>query len=298
MLFVLRRAGLRCGSSALRRASTAAHASMPAAARVPVLSAGEVSRYRADGFVVPEAFQLPEDEVARLRQTLDALIEANPGVRPEHLINAHLDGDGQGSADNVFFELARDPRILDVVEALIGPDIVLWGCHIFCKPAGTGMEVPWHQDGHYWPMDPLATCTVWVAIDESDAENGCLRVVPGSHREHFEHARDERKGLALNERAAVSAEIEARAVDLVLRPGQLSAHDVHILHASEPNRSDRRRAGVALRYMPASSHFRRDVGAEDGKGGRGLSVDFADRPIWLVRGRDASGRNDFERGHR
>ena len=65
--------------------------------------------------------------------------------------------------------------------------MILWGCHVFCKPAGDGYATPWHQDGHYWPIRPLANCTVWVALEESTIENGCLRVIPRSHRDKVLH---------------------------------------------------------------------------------------------------------------
>ncbi len=131
-----------------------------------------VGRYRTQGYLVPE-WRLSEPRVQRLRAALERLLRNNPGVRPEKLVSAHLSGHGGAAnaegvhGDDEFMLLARDPQILDMVEALIGPDIVLWGCHVFCKPAGDGHETPWHQDGHYWPIRPLANCTVWVALDES-----------------------------------------------------------------------------------------------------------------------------------
>lgn len=105
---------------------------------------------------------------------------------------------GEGvSGDDVFLDIARHDGILDLVEQLIGPDIILWGCQAFCKPPGDGMEVPWHQDGQYWPIRPLATCTVWIAIDDSVVENGCLRVIPKSHYEKtlFSHLKEDRTNI-------------------------------------------------------------------------------------------------------
>ena len=139
------------------------------------LSEAEIEAYRGQGYLIPE-FRLSQEKVAALQTTLNEAIAANPGVRPEHLVSIHVQGkNAEGVVgSNAFLDLARDPDILDLVEAVMGPDIVLWGCHLFCKPAGDGLEVPWHQDGHYWPIRPLATCTVWVALEASDAENGCL----------------------------------------------------------------------------------------------------------------------------
>ena len=136
--------------------------------------------------------------------------------------------------------------ILDAVEQLIGPDIVRWGCQAFCKPGKDGMEVPWHQDGHYWPIDPLATCTVWIAIDESVLENGCLRVIPGSHRnaDLLPHGTEDRTDVVLNQKVRDGEFDSTQAVDVELQAGQMSLHDVFMIHGSNANRSDRRRAGL------------------------------------------------------
>ncbi len=262
------------------------------------VSDDEVARYRRDGVLVPD-YRLPAAKLALLRAALDQVLAENPGVRPEQLVSAHIAGKNREGVRGhaAFFEIARDPEILDLVAALIGDDIILWGCHIFCKPGGDGLEVPWHQDGHYWPIRPLATCTAWLALDDSTVENGCLRVIPGSHRSKtlYPHLREDRAGLALNRAIEADCMDEAEALDVELEAGQLSLHDVHIIHGSNPNRSAKRRAGVAIRYMPATSHFDRalfEPGAQTG-----LHIDVASRPLWLLRGTDRSGRNDFSIGH-
>ncbi|MEM0990892.1 MAG: phytanoyl-CoA dioxygenase family protein [Pseudomonadota bacterium] len=259
------------------------------------LTAAEAQTYRDQGYVIPE-WRLPADRVAALQTALDDALAANPGVRPEHLVSIHVKGknaEGVVGSD-AFLGLARDPDILDLVQGCIGPDIVLWGCHLFCKPAGEGLEVPWHQDGHYWPIRPLATCTVWVALERSDRENGCLRVIPGSHQpaELQEHLREE--GGALTQRLGDDAFDEADAVDVELEPGQMSLHDVYMIHGSNRNASPRRRAGLAIRYMPASSLFDREIFKRSDSSG--FTVDFTTRPLWLVRGQDRAG-NDFIAGH-
>ena len=263
------------------------------------LSAQEIAHYQAEGYVVPQ-FRLPAARVAQMRDALDALIRANPGVRPEKLVSAHIEGDnGEGVRGNrEFLDLAMDPEIVELVSGVIGDDVILWGCHVFCKPAEEGFETPWHQDGHYWPIRPLANCTVWVALEESTIENGCLRVIPRSHQGHVlhEHLHEDRNDLTLNQRMAAGSFDEASAVDLELQPSQMSLHDVYMIHGAKANTSARRRTGVALRYMPGTSVFERDLRPADGK--TGVAVNFAQRPLWLLRGVDRSGRNDFEVGHR
>ena len=139
-------------------------------------------------------------------------------VRPEKLVSAHVEGDnGEGVRGSAgFLELARDPEIVELVSGVIGEDVILWGCHVFCKPPVDGYETPWHQDGHYWPIRPLATCTVWVALEASDRGNGCLRVIPGSHaaRQLHEHLHEDRNDLTLNQRMAAGSFDENEAVDV------------------------------------------------------------------------------------
>jgi len=169
---------------------------------------------------------------------------------------------------------------------------------VFCKPPLDGYETPWHQDGHYWPIRPLATCTVWVALEESKVENGCLRVIPGSHRAQrlYDHLHEDRPDLTLTQRMAPGTFDEGSAVDVELEPGEMSLHDVYMIHGARANTSAKRRTGVALRYMPSTSLFDRTLKPMDGK--TGVAVNFAQRPLWLLRGVDRCGKNDFTAGHR
>lgn len=263
-----------------------------------MLSEAEVAHYHQQGFLVPD-FQLPPDRIARLRDALDRVIAANPHKRPEQLVSVHIsENNAEGvTGDGEFMAVCRDEAILDIVAQLIGPDIILWGCQAFCKPPGDGMEVPWHQDGHYWPIRPLATCTLWLAIDDSVVENGCLRLIPGSHRSRslLGHLKEDREDLVLNQRVADGEFDEGTAVDIELEAGQMSLHDVYMIHGSNPNRSARRRAGLAIRYMPSTSVFCRDSSSDGASAG--YAVYFSNRPIWLLRGEDQTGENDFVIGH-
>ena len=272
------------------------------------LTDDEVAFYQREGWLIPR-FQLPPAQTAAMVQALDELIRRNPGVRPEKLVSAHVErsgGDGENSEGQnsegvrgvaAFLHLAQDPQIIELVSQVIGDDIILWGCHVFCKPAAEGYETPWHQDGHYWPIRPLATCTVWVALEDSRVSNGCLRVIPRSHlaRQSHEHLHEERQDLTLNQRLAPHTFDQSLAVDLELRAGQMSLHDVYMIHGAQPNRSPQRRTGVALRYMPSTSLFDRSLRPVDGQSG--VPVNFAQRPLWLVRGVDRHGGNDFVTGH-
>ena len=263
------------------------------------LSDAEAGHYREQGYVVP-AYRLDASWVQRMQQALDALIAANPGVRPEKLVSAHIEGRNDEGVRGVsdFLALAMHADIVDLVEQAIGPDVILWGCHVFCKPAEEGYETPWHQDGHYWPIRPLANCTVWVALEPSTRDNGCLRVIPRSHanKQLHPHLHEDRSDLTLNQRMAEGSFDDNEAVDIELAPGQMSMHDIYMIHGAQANRSGVRRTGVALRYMPGSSLFDRSLKPSDGQ--TGVPVSFATRPLWLLRGADRTGRNDFDVGHR
>ncbi len=262
------------------------------------LTRNEIELYSREGFLIPR-YRLEEQRVAELRDALDRVIKANPGVRPEQLVSAHIKTPASEgvTGDDVFMDLAREEGLIEIVSQLIGPDVILWGCQVFCKPGGDGMEVPWHQDGHYWPIRPLATCTAWIAIDDSMVDNGCLRVIPRSHhqRELFEHCKEDRTDIVLNQRVADGQFDPAAAVDVELQAGQVSLHDAYLVHGSNPNQSTRRRAGIAIRYMPGSSHFKRELLTPSAD--VSYTIDFSERPLWLLRGKDRTGRNDFSVGH-
>ena len=257
------------------------------------LDPDEIAHYEREGYVIPR-WRLPGALLKQMRADLDDLLAANPTLGRDSMVCPHIvHGGTQGlRGDACWLEHARIPDVLDLVEQLIGPDFLLWGTTVFGKPAGTGKRIPWHQDGEYWPIRPLATCTAWIALDDATLENGCLRVIPGSHRERRvrHHQQNDSPALALNQELDASEYNEREAADICLEAGQISLHDVYLVHGSEPNMSAKRRAGFACRYMPTTSVFDRALGAELQK--RSGRVDFATRPLVMMRGVDRSGAND------
>lgn len=259
-----------------------------------MLSQTEIESYKRDGYVIPAAFRLAEDECEVLREGLDQVLAKNPGVPPDRLINVHLNGKPPYGAQGFtgFEVLSRDERILDMVEQVAGPDLILWLTHLFCKPPVKGREVPWHQDGQYWPIRPHATCTVWLALDDVDRENGAMRVIPGSHKQGtYRHRTDLSPNLTLNQVAENEQFDESEARYIELKTGQVSLHDIDILHGSAANTSGRRRAGLALRYLPTTAWFRRDLQMPSAK------LDWGLLPLSLVRGVNRNEGNDLEVGH-
>jgi phytanoyl-CoA hydroxylase len=250
-----------------------------------MLTQTEISRYHRDGQITAPV-QLPEQTVREIRHNMEGYFARQPGADQDYAANL-ID------KDLSWLKYAQMPQILDTVSALIGDDIIVWGSALFAKKAIGGKATPWHQDGHYWPIRPLATVTAWIAIDDVNTDNGCLRVLPGSHESKtlFAHDRDDSGEGILNQALDIDRHDFQPARDVVLPPGAFSIHDVYLVHGAEPNNSGRRRGGLVFRYMPASSVFDRGLAAEQV---RAMGVpDISKRHLYLVRGVDRSGKNDI-----
>lgn len=252
-----------------------------------MLTPDQVKQYHRDGFVTPD-YRIPDQMLDDIRAAHARLVERYPEFND--YCSALL------AYDTWYLTVARIPEILDMVEQVMGADIALWNCSFFAKPARVGTKTPWHQDGEYWPIDPLATCTVWIAVDASTPENGCLKVIPGSHRSRrlATHEKNDAPGLALNLELAATEFDESEAVDIVLEPGQISLHDVYLYHGSEANRSAQSRRGMTLRFMPTTSVYRHDQPTRFQREG---PLVMSERTIFLMRGVDRSGENDFRVRH-
>jgi len=149
------------------------------------------------------------------------------------------------------YELATHPALLDAVEQVLGPDVMIWNTHWFPKFPGDGTYVSWHQDATYWGLSPPNVTTAWVALSSSSKENGCLRVMPGTHSGALLPQRETyapSNMLSRGQEIAVDFD-ESRALDLVLRPGEFSLHHIGIVHGSGPNTGDEPRIGLAIRYI-------------------------------------------------
>jgi ectoine hydroxylase-related dioxygenase (phytanoyl-CoA dioxygenase family) len=152
------------------------------------------------------------------------------------------------------WELATHPRILDAVEALIGPNLLLMGSHFFCKYGPTEAFVAWHQDVTYWGLEPQLAVSAWYAVDDSDAGNGCMQVIPRTHldgiRSHGKSSDSAGNLLSVNQAVEVTNEELQNVVNIELKAGEISLHHGLTLHGSPPNRSTRRRCGLAMIYLP------------------------------------------------
>src|SRR5437868_1835917 len=179
------------------------------------------------------------------------------------------------------YEIVTHPRVLDAVEGLLGPNLLAWNSNWFTKMHGEKYFVGWHQDGTYWKLNPPTVVTAWVALSLSARENGCMRVVPGTHTQPMIPQRETylpENALSRGQEIAVEVD-EREAVDLTLRPGQMSLHHIWIIHGSNANTSkDTPRIGIAIRYT------RPEVVQES-----------PEKPLaMLVRGKDTCGNFDLQ----
>ena len=208
-----------------------------------VLTPNQLASYHRDGLVFPLAV-LGEEEVAHFRSCHDEL-DRHLGPQP----TARQKGDC-----HLYFkwvcDLATHPAVLDAVEDVIGSNILIHSSTIFCKYAKDEKFVSWHQDSFYWGLSEPRLVSAWIALTDSTIENGCLRIVPGTHTRKFEHLEKPEKTNILEKGLTVSDALdESAAVDIVLRPGQMSLHHANIVHGSKPNKSMGPRIGVAVRYV-------------------------------------------------
>lgn len=174
-----------------------------------------------------------------------------PDLRPEHLHHNLL-------VDDLFIHrLVGDSRLLNIVEEFLGQNIALFAAHYIAKPPFTGQAVLWHQDGTYWPLEPMEVISIWLAATDSKVENGCMRVIPGTQNKIL-LLQDELQKVSdcknvLGSGIYPSQINDTDAVDIELNAGDVSLHNPRIVHGSNPNTSDTWRIGLTIRYIPTST---------------------------------------------
>jgi hypothetical protein len=241
------------------------------------LSPAQIEQYRREGYVFPIDC-LTLDEVRYYRSRLEDF-EREQGdtfgrlpdlVRSKsHLLFTWMD------------ELVRHPKVLDAVERIIGPNILLYHLTSWLKEPNEPSHVSWHQDGTYFGLEPAEQITAWIALTDSTPEMGCIKLLPGSHVIGQKPHRDTSvPGNLLSRGQTIEHRLDySHYVLMPLKAGQVSLHHTHVVHCSEPNRTNLRRIGIGVSYIPA--HCRR---VNDG-----VRVTAA-----LVRGRDDYGNFDPE----
>ena len=232
------------------------------------LTAEQVAAFNRDGYLKGIRIFSPQ-EMAGIREYFDKLLARTlaAGGDSYSISTAHL-------RYGRVYDLLTQPRIVACVQDLLGENVVAWGSHFFCKMPGDGKRVSWHQDASYWPLTPSKAVTAWLAIDDADAANACMRFIPGSHvLGHLTYALSENDEANVLNQTVAGVEQLAEPVLVELKAGEISIHSDLLLHGSEANQSARRRCGLTLRYCPA------DVRAGLGWNAKGV----------IVSGRDESG---------
>ncbi|NQW01524.1 MAG: phytanoyl-CoA dioxygenase family protein [Rhodospirillales bacterium] len=152
------------------------------------------------------------------------------------------------------YALATGSRVLDAVEQILGPDLLIWSSQFFIKDPGDGGFVSWHQDSTYWGLEPLTIASAWIALAPSTPESGCMQVAPGSHNlDQLPHKDTFAPGNLLSRGQEIAVDISGmETLDVVLQPGEMSLHHVALVHGSQANRSTWSRIGFVVRYIPTS----------------------------------------------
>jgi non-heme Fe2+,alpha-ketoglutarate-dependent halogenase len=232
------------------------------------LTVKEVAAFNREGYLKGIRI-FSEEEIAAIRRYFDDLLAQTlaAGGDSYSISTAHL-------RYGPVYDILTDSRIVDRVADLVGENVIAWGSHFFCKMPGDGKRVSWHQDSSYWPLTPSKAVTAWLAIDDADRGNACMRYIPGSHQfGHLTYKLSEDDEANVLNQSVVDVERFGEPVDVELKAGEISIHSDLLLHGSEANQSSRRRCGLTLRYCPA------DVRAGLGWNAKGV----------IVRGADPSG---------
>ena len=239
--------------------------------------------YDQKGFVVVRN-AIDADLADETLQHVHWLGKKHPDVRPEQLHHNLLVN------DPFMHRLVGDDRLLDIAESFIGPNIALFAAHYIAKRPGDGQAVEWHQDASYWPLEPMEVTTLWVAGTASTRENGCMRVLPGTHNQRVMKQRDlvdqDRDKFVLGTGIHPDQIDDSDAVDLELQPGDVSIHNPAIVHGSNANTSDRWRVGLTLRYIPTSTLVKKPAGEHQnlllrGEAVPGVKNAYAERPTFV-----------------
>ena len=198
---------------------------------IPVLEPDEVQNFRSEFF---SFYAKNERRISQLA----------PRERYSVLSETH-------TSQEWVYRLAAHRRVLDMVEAILGPNLLIWGSHWFTKMPGDKTYVSWHQDGTYWGLHPPDVTTAWIALSESSSENGCMRVIPHTQTQGMlPQVETDAPENTLSRGQEIAVELDEKAaVDLVLLPGEMSLHHIGIVHGSKINASDKARIGIAVRYI-------------------------------------------------
>ncbi|QLE01964.1 phytanoyl-CoA dioxygenase family protein [Galbibacter sp. BG1] len=210
--------------------------------------------YTDNGYLLTGRELFSSDKFEKLKAIFEVTLEKKGNASASALDVPHFD-------DDRLFSFLMADEVLDVVEGIIGPNIGLWSSHFICKEPFTGKRTPWHEDSAYWEgrFDSFdKVVTVWLAIDESTKQNGCMGVVPGTHHNGFSSYKDLETETATFDSEIATNVDEEEVVWFELKPNQYSLHDSRIIHGANANTSNRRRTGFTMRYFSTDLELNKD----------------------------------------
>jgi hypothetical protein len=234
------------------------------------LTANDVEFYKKNGYLIHKHPVFPVEKQARLKTIFEEHLAQKGDKLSDELDTPHF-------RDPRLLEFLLSPEPLDLVESLIGPNIGLWSSHFISKEPFKGRATPWHEDSYYWKgrvsrFDGIVT--LWLAIDRSNKENGCMRVIPGSHNNGFSDY-EAVDGTVNTFQQQIKDVDESKAVYFELEPGECSLHDSRMIHGATANTSPYRRCGYTMRYFSAETKV--------------FPEKNSDFKVWLARGKDLAG---------
>jgi non-heme Fe2+,alpha-ketoglutarate-dependent halogenase len=207
------------------------------------LTTEQIARFNRDGYLMP--FRIfSSEEAFDLRAYFERLLAryAAEGKDSYSISSAHL-------RHGRVWDVLTNPKIVAIVKDLLGPSVVGWGSHFFCKMPGDGKTVAWHQDSSYWPLTPAKAVTVWLAIDDADRGNAAMKYIPRTHTlGHLTYQLKENDASNVLNQVVPNVEQYGEPVYVELKAGEASLHSDSLLHGSDANGSNRRRCGLTLRY--------------------------------------------------
>jgi hypothetical protein len=239
------------------------------------LTPAQVTAYHHDGYFLPNEPVFPAEKFAGLKNYFDTMLDnLDADVRPELMDVPHFQ-------HPELFQWIFSDEVIGLVEPILGPDLALFSTHFICKPQGNGKRVPWHEDSAYWRgmLDVMEVVTVWLAIDPSTTENGCMYVVPHTHntgKKGFSDYDDIAKEAAVfPTEITMTQRNDAAAIPIELKANYCSLHDGRLIHGSPPNSSPLRRCGYTMRFISTRSRLNREA--------------FPWHQIYLAKGKDLAG---------
>jgi ectoine hydroxylase-related dioxygenase (phytanoyl-CoA dioxygenase family) len=211
----------------------------------------DIAFYKTNGYLLPDEPLFPNDKFFRLQAIFEEILaNKEEGLRADLLDTSHF-------YDERLFEFLLDEHVLDIVESILGTDFGLWSSHFICKEPKIGRTTAWHEDSAYWNgrfdnFDGIVT--IWLAIDHSKKENGCMKVIPGTHL--TDDSQYEDVDPTVNTFPWQIRDVnDSKAVYFELNPNHYSLHDSRIIHGADANQSEWRRCGYTMRYFSQTMKY-------------------------------------------